>query len=50
MSGAGWREYRPDELVWAVLVVGLLGTVLRFMRIDAQRERFLCPSVRARKV
>ena len=49
VSGAGQRESRADELVWAVSVTGLHGPVLRFMRSDAQRERFLCPSVRARK-
>ena len=49
VSGAGWREYRADELVWAVLVVGLHGRVLRFMRCDTQRERFLSVSGKARK-
>ena len=41
VSGGGRREYRADELVWAVLMVGLLGPVLRFMRCDVWRERFL---------
>ena len=50
VSGGGQRKNRADELVWAVLVIGLHGTVLHFMRSDAQRERFLCLSVRARKV
>ena len=40
VSGAGWREYRADELVWAGLMTGLRGPVLRFMRVDAQIERF----------
>ena len=43
VSGAGWREYRADELVWAGLMTGLRGPVLRFMRVDAQSERFLSP-------
>ena len=43
VSGAGWREYRADELVWAGLMTGLHGPVLRFMRVDAQSERFLSP-------
>ena len=41
VSGGGRREYRADELVWAVLMVGLLGPVLRFMRCDVWMERFL---------
>ena len=41
VSGAGQREHRADDLVWVVLVTGLHGPVLRFMRSDAQRERFL---------
>ena len=49
VSGGGRREYRADELVWAVLMVGLLGPVLRFMRCDVWRERFLAPCVRAKK-
>ena len=36
-------EYRADELVWAGLMTGLRGPVLRFMRIDAQSERLLSP-------
>ena len=43
VSGAGWRESRADELVWAGLMTGLRGPVLRFMRVDAQSERFLSP-------
>ena len=43
VSGAGWREYRADELVWAGLMTGLRGPVLRFMRVDAQSEHFLSP-------
>ena len=43
VSGAGWREYRADELVRAELMTGLRGPVLRFMRVDAQSERFLSP-------
>ena len=43
VSGAGRREHRADELVWAGLMTGLHGPVLRFMRVDAQSERFLSP-------
>ena len=49
VSGGGRREYRADELVWAVLMVGLLGPVLRFMRCDVWRERFLFTRARAKK-
>ena len=35
--------YRADELVWAGLMTGLHGPVLRFMRVDAQSECFLSP-------
>ena len=43
VSGAGRREHRADELVWAGLMTGLHGPVLRFMRVDAQSEHFLSP-------
>ena len=43
VSGAGRREHRADELVWAGLMTGLHGPVLRFMRVDAQSECFLSP-------
>ena len=46
VSGAGLREYRADELVWAGLMTGLRGPVLRFMRVDMQSERFLSPPAR----
>ena len=50
VSGAGQREYRADDLVWVVLVIGLDGPVLCFVRIDAQRERFLSLGEGGRKV
>ena len=50
VSGAGRREHRADELVWAGLMTGLHGPVLRFMRVDAQSEHASSPRWRSEEM